>query len=650
MSRPAAPLTALDLFCGCGGFTLGLQRAGFRVLAAIDFNPEAIATLRANLVEKHHPGLIPMAHAIEADLTRFPPERLAALLRDSLAPSGGEGRGEEAIPRVDVIVGGPPCQGFSTARQRDGANHGHRRLIHDPRRLLYCEFLRYVAFFRPRVFVMENVLGIRSAAGGEYLTRVQKEARELGYRVHGQIEDAWELGVPQKRRRQLFIGVRLDVPGYFLPHLRPAPRVVGQGSAGGSPAAFGGLAERPLWAGQRDSRRAAANGTRAACAPHFTLWDALGDLPPLRAGGGQFEADYDFARRCDHVERRGEPARRYLVDVLEIDCAEKLTNHVARPHSERDLRDFAQLREGENSATAMRERRVEFEFPYDKSSFKDRYTRQHRERPCSTIVAHLSKDGLMFIHPTQNRSLTPREAARVQSFPDWFVFPRAQTHAFRLIGNAVPPLVAEAVGLAVKEFLENTAAPTFAPRALAEQTTRPARKRQGAAALQDASRESNAPDGAPAFGVRQSSGAVRGNTAGPVLPARQLAAAEELVRLARLDRRQLRRVPTDEFLRGWRALLSLCPHLHPDNARDHGTEEEVSPNQSALPGFEALFARRYARSGWPVALAIIGEEAWRRLETGEICLEQFYNANADCAELDLMPAQRGDARRTADAI
>jgi DNA (cytosine-5)-methyltransferase 1 len=93
------------------------------------------------------------------------------------------------------------------------------------------------------------------------------------------------------------------------------------------------------------------------------------------------------------------------------------------------------LNEGENSKDAM-ERGVRFEFPYDKETFKDRYTRQHRNEPCSTIVAHLSKDGLMFIHPTQNRTLTPREAARVQSFPDWFEFPIARTHQFRVIGNA----------------------------------------------------------------------------------------------------------------------------------------------------------------------------------------------------------------------
>ena len=131
--------------------------------------------------------------------------------------------------------------------------------------------------------------------------------------------------------------------------------------------------------------------------------------------------------------------------MLEIDCSSKITCHTARPHSQRDLRDFSKLHEGETSARAIA-RGEKMEFPYDRGCFKDRYTKQHRNALCSTIVAHLSKDGLMFIHPTQNRSLTPREAARIQTFPDWFDFPSARTISFRLIGNAVPPLIGKAVG------------------------------------------------------------------------------------------------------------------------------------------------------------------------------------------------------------
>jgi DNA (cytosine-5)-methyltransferase 1 len=379
--KAGAP-TFLDLFCGCGGFSLGMERAGFRCLAAIDFNADAVATFRENF-----PHLGDERARCE-DLTLFRPEHLANII-------GSE--------KVDVIAGGPPCQGFSTARQRDGANHGARRLVHDDRRQLYREFLRYVEFFQPRVFVMENVLGIQTASGGEYFTRVQHEARLLGYRVVAQIADAFALGVPQKRRRQLIVGVRADLPGFFPAVIAPAPR------------AF----------------------------PGTTLGPAIGDLPRLAAGAGNECFDYDMDRRRGHLTRWGKVARRYLFNVLEVSRAKDLTAHRARPHSDRDLRDFLLLREGENSAQAMR-RGVEFEFPYDKSSFQDRYTRQSRRKPCSTIVAHLSKDGLMFIHPTQNRSLTPREAARIQSFPDWFQFPVARTTQYRLIGNAVPPLVGEA--------------------------------------------------------------------------------------------------------------------------------------------------------------------------------------------------------------
>lgn len=503
-----------------------MERAGFHCVAAVDFNPQAVETFRANFPA--------VPHVLERDVTKFPACELAKFIGTN---------------RVDVIAGGPPCQGFSTARQRDGANHGELRFIRDDRRQLYREFLKYVDYFKPRVFVMENVLGLQSAAGGEYFTCVQHEARLLGYRVVSQVADAFALGVPQKRRRQLIVGVREDLPGFFPSLLTPAPR--------------------------------ALVGT--------TLGPAICDLPRLDAGGGDETTEYDLARRNRHLAYWRKPARNYLYRVLEVARATKLTAHRARPHSARDLRDFLLLGEGENSATALRDG-VKFEFPYDKSSFKDRYTRQSRRRPCSTIVAHLSKDGLMFIHPTQNRSLTPREAARIQSFPDWFLFPTARTHQFRLIGNAVPPLIGEAVGLEVGQFLE--------PNRL---------------------RKLSATKGSMPSLLRRAS----------LIPRSRAEAAARLQRIGGFDRRQLRASEKSVFLEGWFALFYLFPSLHPDNALDHGNLSSVwSPYEIPLPSFEDFAARRFARSGWPVALELLGREAWRRYELREFDKEEFYCAEA----------------------
>ncbi len=543
-----ARLTCIDLFCGCGGFSLGMVRADFRIVAAIDFDLRAI-----EVFQKNFPNV---PHILKKDLTKFRPEELANLLGTN---------------RVDVVVGGPPCQGFSKVRSVDGSNNG-KRLKPDSRRDLYIEFLRYVGFFRPRVFVMENVLGLRSAVGGEYFTAVQQEARALGYRVHPQIEDAWVLGVPQKRRRQLIIGVRGDLPGYFLPDLRCSPR-----------------AESVI-----------------------CLWDAIGDLPRLKAGSGVAVQDYDLARRERHLEVRGQAALAYLNNVLEIGRATKLTNHDARFHSERDLRDFARLREGESSASAMHVRNVQFEFPYDKSHFKDRYTRQSRWKPCSTIVAHLSKDGLMFIHPTQNRSLTPREAARVQSFPDWFIFPKSRTHAYSLIGNAVPPLVAEAVGLAVRQFL---GADSGSARSLES--------------IQQVCQETRE-------NIQEEYSRHRGG---------RLEAIVALKRFANFDRAALRALKRNDLLAGWYALLYLFPDLHPGNALDHGKRVEVVTRvELASFEIEGLFSRRYARSGWPVALEPLGREIWRRLEKGQLTYSEVYCSNIGATNSQNKEANHNAAR------
>ena len=516
----STPLTCLDLFCGCGGFSLGMERAGFRCLAAIDFNKEAVATFKANFSQD--------TLTLCEDLTKFTPEKLATKLD---------------INKIDVIVGGPPCQGFSMVRQVNAANHGSR-VRRDKRRYFFRVFLDYIRHFQPRVFIMENVLGIQSAVKGKFFTMVQAEARKLGYRVHPQVEEAWKLGVPQKRRRQLIIGVRHDIPGYFPGELKPASRA-----------------------------------TSTA-----TLWDAIGDLPSLAAGEGIEETDYNRARREEFLTRRGKQARDFLEKTIEVGRAMKLTAHRARPHSERDLRDFNLLREGEHSGQAEA-RGVKMEFTYKRTCFHDRYKRQHRDRLCSTIVAHLAKDGLMFIHPTQNRSLTPREAARIQSFPDWFCFPVARTHQFRLIGNAVPPLVGEAVGNAVRDFLA----------AKAEKVIR--------------------------FEISP-------------LPDSEEQAIEWLRPLLDLAPRALRQLNSKSFKRAWFAIAFLYAGLHPDAALDHGEtiSHEPSENYPSVSTLEPrLLAPYYERSGWPVVLAAIAREAWRRYRNNKLSDQEFYCSEAQMA-------------------
>lgn len=509
-------LTFVDLFSGCGGFSLGLEWAGLRCLGAIDLDDSAIATFKRN-----HPD-VPVA--LVKDLTKFAPKELDKAL-------GSE--------RVDVIVGGPPCQGFSKARQVGGSNHGER-LVYDPRRELYREFLKYVAYYQPKVFVMENVPGMRSAAGGAFFTSVQVDSRELGYRVIPYEVLAWRFGVPQKRIRQLIIGTRRELP-LFIPDRYIRQTHVDPGE--------------PVPKGKQ---------------PAVTLGEAIGDLPELVAGDERFARSYDMEARREHVRRYG---RRYLYNVLEAHKAKGLLGHTSRPHSERDLRDFRRLREGETSRSALA-RGVEMEFPYDREHFKDRYTRQHRDQLCSTIVAHLKKDGLMFIHPTQSRSLTPREAARVQSFPDTFEFPQERTRAYSEIGNAVPPLVGKAVGLAVAEYLAQ-------------------------------------PD---------MSDAVTKSLHADLPLSRGLAILQLEGFIESMLMKDLTQLTKVEFLKAWWAVGYLHPNLHPDAALDNGKELSLGPRR----GVSFVVEPVYVRSGWPVELIPLALEARRRFDAKTLAENEYY--------------------------
>jgi DNA (cytosine-5)-methyltransferase 1 len=508
---PKKKPTFIDLFSGCGGFSAGLEQAGMNCLAGIDHNEQAIQTFKANHSDK--------TIALVKDMTKFRPVELEELIGTN---------------HVDVIIGGPPCQGFSSARQFSGSNSG-LRLVDDPRRELYKFFLKFVDHFRPKVFVMENVLGIKKMQNGFYFTAIQNEARKIGYRVAPIEIKTWEYGVPQKRVRQLFIGTLTELPIFVPTHL--IKRTHSQ-----SPKEDGLL-------------------------PFVTLGEAIEDLPILEAGDERVVQEYDLDLRKKYLEKY---SGNFLTDVLKVDIAKELTWHCARPHNERDLRDFARLREGETCSRALA-RGVEMEFPYDKSSFKDRYTRQSRNGLCSTIVAHLKSDGLMFIHPTQTRSLTPREAARVQTFPDTFKFTGSRSHVFTQIGNAVPPLVGRSVGHGINEYLTTSIS-----------------KQQ----------------------------------------ASTLTATERMLLINDLEQfindcwiRPINFVDDNAFKEVWKKIHLLLPHLHPESVLDNGEEISRIPKRSISFCLEPY----YIRSGWPVDLTPIAQEANKRHQEGRLESTEYFH-------------------------
>jgi DNA (cytosine-5)-methyltransferase 1 len=504
--------TFLDLFSGCGGFSNGLEQAGFECLAGIDFNEHAISTFKKNHSAK--------TVALVKDMTDFSPEELSLLIHRE---------------NVDLIVGGPPCQGFSIARQSAGSNSGHR-LVSDSRRELYKDFFRFIEFFKPKIFVMENVLGVKKSQNGIYYTAIQNEARSIGYRVSAVEINAWEFGVPQKRIRQLFIGTLIDLP-IFVPSFNIEKT-------------HSLLIDDQL------------------LLPIVTLGEAIEDLPVLKAGDERVEQEYDMDLRAKYLNKY---SGKYLTDVINIENSKKLLWHCSRPHNDRDLRDFARLLEGETCSKAI-SRGVEMEFPYNRNSFKDRYTKQSRSGLCSTIVAHLKADGLMFIHPTQNRSLTPREAARVQTFPDTFEFSGSRSHIFTQIGNAVPPLVGKAIGSSILKYFKI-----------------------------DNNKSSKVINKVEKFN--------------------SIKILEAFINKVLIE--NISNVSDHELLKLWKIIHNLMPYLHPEAATDNGQQISHTPSKEVSFCIEPY----YLRSGWPVELVPIALEIRKRYVDGRLAFSDYYHSH-----------------------
>ncbi|MFN8456346.1 MAG: DNA (cytosine-5-)-methyltransferase [Anaerolineae bacterium] len=389
---------AIDMFCGAGGFSLGLSRAGFKIVAAIDNNPDAIRTYRLN-----HPEMSDEA-IMEKNAHQINLEKLQDLLRGQ---------------RLDLLVGGPPCQGFSMMGNRVphySKNGNHKSgseydFTQDDRNQLFEAMITLAETLQPRYVVIENVAGLKSAEIEEksYADHISERLQTIKYQTKIVRLEATNLGIPQKRHRYFIIGIHHDAiwPEFeCLEQIKPAAQ----------------------------------------------LKHALFDLPPLSISDGRW-----IAPHTNIAAQQKDLAAVYL-DKFQIRGQTKvLFSHVSRYNNSDDLELFTTLKEGESYRKLIARLGGKQNFTkYTDDNFPDKYYRLEWEGQSKTIVSHLHKDGNSFVHPDpdrQIRSISVREAARIQSFPDDYIFCGSRGAQFIQIGNAVPPVMSQAIGEVLMEAI-----------------------------------------------------------------------------------------------------------------------------------------------------------------------------------------------------
>lgn len=377
-----ASLQMVDLFCGAGGLSLGFTQEGFMTALANDIEPCCVDTYAHN-----HPET-PRDHIVLGDI-REVIDHLEGLL---------DGKS------IDIVVGGPPCQGFSMANRQ--------RLIDDPRNHLYKSFVEVVSRVQPRFFVMENVKGMLSVA-----EQVKEDFRNIGYSVECHILNAKDFGVPQNRERLIYIGNRIGIDNEAI---------------------FSEIF-------------ALSKSINA-----HVLEDALYALRPLEASRKKNSTD-EGSESSGYVIESNKMAdtNDYIQYINQSRKIPLVFNHKARYNNDRDIEIFGRLDQGDKSDDP----KIADIMPYARRNdiFKDKYFKLENNNVCKTITAHMKFDCNMYIHPTQARGLTPREAARVQSYPDDYFFRGAYTKTYMQIGNSVPPLLGRAIAQILKKYVESEA-------------------------------------------------------------------------------------------------------------------------------------------------------------------------------------------------
>lgn len=384
-------LRYIDLFAGAGGFSLGFKLAGFEHICSIEKDEWAVDTLMANFDNEH---------IIKADLTTY------------------DGYNLFKKSSIDVIIGGPPCQGFSNANSNNFD-------VNDPRNSLFINFAKWVGELQPKFFVMENVKGILSKKNkkGERISNIiLKTFQSYGYEVEVWILNAAEYGVPQNRERVFFVGNRLK-----LNIEKPIPTHT-------------------------------LNSSDSKLQNAITVGEAILDLPAIKAKEGKEIANYD--------KEATNPYQKWAREN-----SEKVFNHVSMKHTNRLVERFRLIQEGNKLEDLNEELKVRMrngEGQLSKTKFNSNYRHLHKDSISNTIPASFYSS---FIHPTIPRNITAREAARIQSFPDYYIFkgdrtivskklrerlgkPGERLSQYNQVGNAVPPLLAKHIALALEKSLK----------------------------------------------------------------------------------------------------------------------------------------------------------------------------------------------------
>lgn len=410
-------LTFIDLFAGAGGMSEGFIQAGFSPIAHVEMNEFAAQTLETRAAYHYLEASDELGFYYDYLKGKINRKELISKLPKSVTQTVvHETMSDETLPgifrtidgvmklrgirNVDVVIGGPPCQAYSLVG-RAQSSHMKSPMSEDPRNDLYLLYAQFLKHYQPKMFVFENVTGIESAKGGDTWDKVQKCLRKVGYKMECNVQCSRDYGVLQNRKRMIIVGWLKNTKLHY-----PECRKI-----------------------QTDAY----------------VKDLFTDLPELLPG--QNSTQY----KCNPTGYVSEYGIRHADDVL--------TLHQARNNVQRDIDIYKvaiALWNCEHKRLNYNDLPEELKTHKNRNSFIDRFkVVEGDERACHTILSHLSKDGHYFIHPdfNQHRSITVREAARIQSFPDSFFFEGPRTAQFVQVGNAVPPLMAKAIALGISEQL-----------------------------------------------------------------------------------------------------------------------------------------------------------------------------------------------------